>query len=362
MAPKTLETSPESDRFENTPHPRESYHCFGHAATERQFALTYLSGHVPQAFIVGGPPGVGKATLAWRLGRFLLANPDPAAAAGEARAGLFVAPNHPVARQIAAMAHPDLVLLRREWNEKDKRFFTEIRVEDVRRAIHMFQQAAGRGGYRICILDCAEDLNLSSANALLKLIEEPPPRSLFLIVAHRPGRMLATLRSRCQKILLKPLAAVDIGHAVAALGPPWSAAGEEKLAAAIARAHGSIHNVLRLLEDRGIELDTNLGRMLDDLPRIDWSKVHALADRVAARNNGKDLDTVLAAIDDWLVARVRHGALNPEANCARLAPYALVWEKLSEAARETETFNLDKRPFVLSLFADLAAVARASLS
>ena len=203
------------------------------------------------------------------------------------------------------MAHPDLVLLRREWNEKDKRFFTEIRVEDVRRAIHMFQQAAGRGGYRICILDCAEDLNAHSANALLKIIEEPPPRSLFLLVAHRPGQMLATLRSRCQKIVLKPLAAPNIGHIVAALGPPWSAAGEAKLEASIARAQGSIQNVLRLLDDRGIELDTNLGRMLDNLPRIDWSRVHALADRVTARNNGKDYETMLAAIDAWLDTRVR---------------------------------------------------------
>ena len=362
MAPKISETSPESDRFEDTPHPRESYNCFGHAETERGLLRYCFSGHLPQAFIVGGPPGVGKATLAWRLARFLLANPDQAAAAGAARADLFVAPDHPVSRQIAALAHPDLVLLRREWNEKDKRFLTEIRVEDVRRAIHMFQQAAGRGGYRICILDCAEGLNPSSANALLKLIEEPPPRSLFLIVAHRPGRMLATLRSRCQKILLKLLPAADIGHVVAALGPPWSAASEAKLTAAIARAHGSIHNVLRLLDDRGIELDSNLGGMLDDLPRIDWSKVHALADRVAARNNGKDYETMLAAIDDWLDTRVRRGAQSPGANCARLAPYALVWEKLSEAARETETFNLDKRPFVLSLFADLAAAARASSS
>jgi DNA polymerase III subunit delta' len=363
MASKTVETVPESDRFEDTPHPRESFDFFGHAETESGLLRSYLAGHLPQAFIVGGPPGVGKATLAWRLARFLLANPDSAAAPGEARADLFVAPDHPVSRQIAAMAHPDLVLLRREWNEKDKRFFTEIRVEDVRRAIHMFQQAAGRGGYRICILDCAEDLNPSSANALLKLIEEPPPRSLFLIVAHRPGRMLATLRSRCQKILLKPLAAADVRHIVAALGPPWSAAGEAKLEAAIARAQGSIHNVLRLLDDRGIELDTLLGRMLDDLPRIDWSKVHALADRVTARNNGKDYETMLAAIDAWLDTRVRHGSHISDGNCAKwLAPYALVWEKLSAAAHETETFNLDKRPFVLSLFADLAAAARASSS
>jgi DNA polymerase III subunit delta' len=361
MAPKTLETSPESDRFDDTPHPRESYNFFGHAETERQFILSYLSGHLPQAFIVGGPPGVGKATLAWRLARFLLANPDPAAAAGAGRANLFVAPDHPVSRQIAVMAHPDLVLLRREWNEKDKRFFAEIRVEDVRRSIHMFQQAAGRGGYRICILDCAEDLNPSSANALLKLVEEPPPRSLFLIVAHRPGRMLATLRSRCWKVLLKPLAAADIGQLVVALGPPWSAAGEAKFAAAIARAHGSIHNILRFLDDRGIELDTNLGRMLDDLPRIDWSRVHALADRVTGRNNDNDYETMLAAIDAWLDTRVRQGAQTFQGDCARrLAPYALVWEKLAEAAREAEIFNLDKRPFVLSLFADLAAAARSS--
>ncbi len=361
MVPKTVETVPESDRFEDTPHPRESCGFFGHAEAESGLLRSCLSGHLSHAFIIGGPPGVGKATLAWRLARFLLANPDPAAAAGEARADLFVASDHPVSRQIAALAHPDLVLLRREWHEKDKRFFTEIRVEDVRRAIHVFQQAAGRGGYRICILDCADDLNPSSANALLKLIEEPPPRSLFLIVAHRPGQILATLRSRCHKTLLKPLAAADIGHIVAALGPPWSAAGEAKLEAAIGRAQGSIHNVLRLLDDRGMELDTSLGRMLDELPRIDWSKVHALADRVTARNNSKDYETMLAAIDAWLDIRVQHGARTYQGDCARrLAPYALVWEKLAQAARGAEIFNLDKRPFVVSLFADLAAAARGS--
>ncbi len=362
MPPKPLETCPESDRFEDAPHPRESVHCFGHAGPERQFILSYLAGHLPHAFIIGGPPGIGKATLAWRLARFLLAYPDPAAA-GEAKADLFVAPDHPAARQVAALAHPDLILLRREWNEKDKRFFTEIRVEDVRRAIHMFQQAAGRGGYRICILDCAEDLNPSSANALLKLIEEPPPLSLFLIIAHRPGQMLATLRSRCQKILLKPLTEADIGQFVAALGPPWSAADETKLAAAIARAQGSVHNVLRLLDDRANEFDTNLECMLDELPRINWSKVHALAGRVAARDNGKDYETMLAAVDAWLDARVWRGARTLSGDCARrLAPYAFVWEKLREAASEVETFNLDMKPFVLSLFADLAAAARASAS
>ncbi len=128
--------------------------------------------------------------------------------------------DHPVSHQIVAISHPDLIVLRREWNTETKKPFTQISVEDVRRAIHLFQQAAGRGGYRVCIIDCAEDLNPSSANALLKLIEEPPPRSLFLIVAHRPGRMLATLRSRCRKLSLKPLGGADIERVVAALGLP----------------------------------------------------------------------------------------------------------------------------------------------
>ena len=175
----------------------------------------------------------------------------------------------------------------------------------------MFHQAAGRGGYRVCILDCAEDLNVQrqcafeahrGAAAALAVSDHRAPARPH---ACDPAFPLPQNRSQTP-------GAAAIGHIVAALGPPWSAAGEAKLAAAIARAHGSIHDVLRLLDDRGIELDTNLGRMLDDLPRIDWSKVHALADRVAARNNGKDYETMLAAIDAWLDTKVRRGALSPE--------------------------------------------------
>ena len=164
---KNLETGLESDRFQDAPHPRGTHVFIGHAEAEQNLLRAYLAGHLPQAFLIGGAPGIGKATLAWRLARFLLANPEPAVA-DDTRTDLFVPPTHPVSRQIIAMGHPDLFLLRREWNDKDKKLFTDIRVEDVRRATHMFQQAAGRGGYRVCILDCAEDLNQNSANASAK--------------------------------------------------------------------------------------------------------------------------------------------------------------------------------------------------
>jgi DNA polymerase III subunit delta' len=363
IAPRPAEPGPQSDRFEDTPHPRETYGLFGHAEAEGQLLQSYLRGQLAHAFIISGPPGIGKATLSWRFARFLLANPDPELVSRTGRKDLFVAPGHAVSRQVAALSHPDLVLLRRAWNPETNRHATQIQVDDVRRAIQMFQRAAGCGGFRICILDCADDLNLSSANALLKLIEEPPPRSLFLIVAHQPGRIIATLRSRCRRIRLEPLGRAEIGKILTALGPPWSNASEAKRETAIARAQRSIHRALRLLDDEGLSLDIAIGGLLGDLPRIDWGRAHALADRIAGRNNTKDYETALVVIDEWLDTKVRLGAQDPQNGCIRrLAPFAHMWEKLAEAARETEIFNLDKRAFVLSLFADLAAAARASSS
>ncbi|MCI0736068.1 MAG: DNA polymerase III subunit delta' [Beijerinckiaceae bacterium] len=363
MASRHTESGPESDRFKDAPHPRETYGFFGHSGAERELLLSYLSGRLPHAIILGGPPGIGKATLAWRFARFLLANPHPAVGPRATKIDLFVPDSHIAARQAATLAHPDLVLLRREWNLETKKHFTQIQVDDVRRAIHMFQLAAGRGGFRICIIDCADDLNPSSANALLKLVEEPPPHSLFLIIAHRPGRLLPTLRSRCRTVQLKPLESADIGNILSTLGPPWSEASGPGRENAIARAHGSVHGALRLLDDGGMTLEADVGQVLDDLPRISWKKVHALADRIAARNTSNDYECALDAIDEWLDSRVRLGARDFGEDCAhRLAHYAEVWEKLAQAARETETFNLDRRPLVLSLIADLAAAARVSSS
>jgi DNA polymerase-3 subunit delta' len=354
---------PEPDRFDNAPHPRQTLQFFGHGETERELFQLYAAGRLPQAFLIGGPEGVGKATLAWRLARFLLSNPDPAHFHADACAGLFVPDAHPAARQIASLSHPDLFLLRRVWNEKTKKLYSEIRVEDVRRASHMFHRAAGRDGFRICIVDCAEDLNLSCANALLKLIEEPPPRSVFLIVAHRPGRVIATIRSRCRKIVLAPPMPDDVAQIVRSLGPPWSLADDAGLSSAIALGRGSLHNVLRRFSGEGLEFDAQLKRLLGALPVIDWRLVHALADRIAIPGSDDDFESMLAAVFDWLQGQVRDKAnLGEAGQVQRLAPYAEVWERVSESARETEIFNLDKRPLVMSIFAGLAAASRTSAS
>lgn len=350
------EAPPEADRFPDAPHPRETTGLFGHAEAEQALLAAYRAGKLPHAIILGGPTGIGKATLAWRLARFVLAHPDPSAAEVQAAETLFIPTAHPVARKLTALSHGDVFLLRREWNEKLKRQFTEIRAPDVRDAIHLFQQAAGAGGYRICIVDSAEDLNREGVNALLKIIEDPPPRSLFLIVAHRPGQIIATLRSRCRRLLLKSLSGAEIAAVVAELGEPWSTTGEDGIMIAAERAGGSVPSALKLLGGDGVARDRRIQELLANLPAVDWRAVHELADQVSGRDGNMDYEIMMIAIVDWIDAVLRREA---KGGAARLAPLAEVWEKAAEAARETEVLNLDKRSFILSLFADLARAATA---
>lgn len=343
----------EADRAEDAPHPRVARRLVGHAGPEQAILEAWRAGRLPHAIILGGPAGIGKATFAWRLAKFLLDDPKPRAVTnfdvpeGSRSAGLAM-----------SLAHPDLVLLRREYNEKTKRFFTEIRIDDVRRTIDLFHRAASAGGYRICIVDSAEDLNRSSANALLKMIEEPPPRSLFLMVAHRPGLILPTIRSRSRLIRFEPLRESEIIEVVAGLGPPWSDLAAHEVASAAARAQGSVGEALRLLGHRGAELRMKVAELLAGLPQIDWRDVHRLAETVAGREGGPAFDLTMSAIFDWLdeTVRARASAGDPR----RLAPLAEVWEKVADAARETEALNLDKRPLIMSIFSDLAAAARAA--
>ena len=349
---------PESDAFPDAPHPRLAQHLYGQDEAERTLLDAYRSGRLPHAWIIGGREGVGKATLAWRFARFILSHPDPSSAQVQAASDLHVAPEHPVARRVAALSHGDLTVLRREWDTKTKKHFTEIRIEDVRRMFDLFHMSAAEGGWRVVIIDCIDDVNRSSANALLKMIEEPPQRSLFLLLSHSPARVLATLRSRSRILQLPLLSPPDIEKAMRAAGAPWSQMTQDDLDGAAKRGQGSVREAMRLLSGRGLALSRRLEDVLASLPEIDWTIVHEIADSVVGRDGSDDFETTLATLFDWMDRRVR----SSDAPAARLAPLAEVWEKIAASAREIEAFNLDRRPFILSTFADLAAAARAARS
>ena len=200
----------EADEDFEPPHPRATTRLFGHAEAERALLDAYRGGRLPHGWLIGGPPGIGKATLAYRMARFVLAHPDPQLAAVRSAPSLALPDDHPVVRRVAAQAQGDLLVLERTIGETGK-LRTRIAVDDVRRSVSFFGSTAGEGGWRIAIVDSVDELNPASANALLKVLEEPPARALLLLVSHAPGRALATIRSRCRLLTLRPLAAGDVG-------------------------------------------------------------------------------------------------------------------------------------------------------
>src|SRR4026207_1599456 len=195
--------------------PRETTTLFGHAEAEKALLDAYKSGRIAHAWLIGGPPGIGKATLAYRMARFVLAHPDPQSAAVQKSKSLAVEADHPVARRIAAQAQGDLLTVERVINEQTGKLYTVIRVDDVRRTVAFFGSTAGEGGWRVAIVDAVDELQREGANALLKVLEEPPQRSLIMLVSHAPGRELPTIRSRCRRLLLRPLDVDDITLALA---------------------------------------------------------------------------------------------------------------------------------------------------
>jgi DNA polymerase III subunit delta' len=339
----------ESDRLADTPHPRETSVFVGHAEAERTLIESYASGRMPHGWIIGGPEGVGKATLAYRMARFALANPAPEDVWG--RADLAVPPDHPVARQVASQSHVDLMVLKRVLNHERKTFFSEIRAEDVRRVVSFFGSTAGSGGWRIAIVDVADDLNAAGANALLKILEEPPPRCLFLILAHQPGRMLPTIRSRCRRLILGSLSTEDAAAAARLARPDLDG---PLLASAAKLGRGSVRRTITLASGEGLDLHETLAGILDGLPRLDKAAAHSLAERCMGKGGDDAFALILSFLEDWLHDRV---LAERDAAPARLARWAEVWEKAAGSARDVEVFNLDRRPFVLST---LSMLARAS--
>ncbi|MGB9368216.1 MAG: DNA polymerase III subunit delta', partial [Xanthobacteraceae bacterium] len=189
------------------PHPRQTLSLYGHFGAEQAFLESYRAGRVPHAWLIGGPRGIGKATLAYRMARFVFAYPSPQTA--QNAASLALPPDHPVVRRVAAQGHPDLLALERVADDKGK-VPMFIPVDMVRRTIGFFGSTAGEGGWRVCIVDSADEMNAAGANALLKILEEPPSRCLLLVVSHAPGRLLPTIRSRCRHLALRALSAEDV--------------------------------------------------------------------------------------------------------------------------------------------------------
>lgn len=342
--------SSDEREFGEAPPPRVTSALFGHAEAEAALLAAYRSGRVPHAFLLIGQNGIGKATLAYRMARFVLAHPDPTAAAVQTATSLAVDPDHPVARRVAAQAHGDLLTLERTENDKGV-LRMQIAVEDVRRTVSFFGSTAGEGGWRIAIVDAVDELNRFGANALLKVLEEPPQRAMLFLISHSAARVLPTLRSRCSVVNLRPLAQSDVAAAVAAaMQVP---AGDPQVEAAAAAADGSVARALTFLDADALALRQRALDELDRLPALDANALHALGESLA----GVDPQPLLAFIDTvnaWLARRLERG----KSELARVNRLAEAFERINQSTRDAIEYNLERKPLVFSVFDLLAEATR----
>ena len=346
-------TVAEPDRVGDAPHPREMLSLIGHHEAETEFLEAYRGGRLHHAWLIGGPEGIGKATLAYRMARFMLANPDPSQPRVQAATTLDVPESNPVAHQIASNAHPDLAMIRRIYDPEKKRVLIEISADQVRKGLDVFNKTSAAGGYRIAVVDACDDLNAHSANALLKTLEEPPRQSLFLMVSHQPLRLLPTIRSRCRALNLRPLSAGEVEAVTSGL-PAFAELDPTLHQRAAALSDGSVKQALGLLDPKRLDFNDKVEAALARLPRMDAAEIDAIAELTAGRDGEVAFDRFCMLCQAWLTRELHRRTRDN----AALMPIADLWTRLEDQRRDVEIYNLDKRPFVIAMLADFAASAR----
>ncbi|MDC0033705.1 DNA polymerase III subunit delta' [Alphaproteobacteria bacterium] len=348
--------------------PRENPDLIGHKVAEERFLSAWRSSRLPHGWLVTGPRGIGKATFAFRLARFVLANGRSAKPTNlfddaEKSKGLYLTPDDPVFRRIASGAHPDLTTLERSINHDTGKLRASIAVSDVRDAGDFMRLTASEGGWRVVVVDSIDEMNVNAANALLKTLEEPPTHALLLLVSHAPGRLLPTIRSRCCQLPLKLLAGDQVSDLLTRQRPDLSEAERHAIASL---ADGSPGRALALAQEDGLTLYRELMLLLSDLPRPPVGALHGYGDKLARNGAEEKFRATTALLGWWLGRLARSGArgeggpspIVPEEEglavrmlaAARVEQWMEVWEKVNRLADDTSRLNLDRKQALLSVF------------
>ncbi|MEM1364650.1 MAG: DNA polymerase III subunit delta' [Pseudomonadota bacterium] len=321
----------------------------GHGPAIAGFEAAVRSGKLHHGWLITGPEGIGKATLAFRLARYLISGvaSDGSALVGASRGVLDHTMQEATARKIAGEAHPNLLVLERGMDASGNRRKTELTVDVIRKLNSFFGTTAGEGGWRVAIVDSADEMNASAANALLKNLEEPPANTILLLISHRPGRLLPTIRSRCRVLPLKPLSERQVVEVVQAL--PDSMANPDEIRQAAALSGGAPGRALALLDGGGLDLATALKAILA-APLPDWSNIHPLAASFQTRDAEAKFQLLVSVWRDEISDAVRRAIAAGQLNQAH--DMTLFSERFGQSMDETLGLNLDKRQFLLNAFDD----------
>jgi DNA polymerase-3 subunit delta' len=334
------------------PEPRANPEFFGHEAAAAALVEAALSGRLHHAWLLAGPAGIGKETLAWRFARWLL---DGMPEAPKGKPPLYLDPSHPVFRRVAAESHADLLTIDADTLRGDRKR-NDINVDAARLIPGFMNKTAAEGGWRVVVVDGVETMNLQAQNAILKVLEEPPARAILLLVSSAPARLLPTIRSRCRRLDLFPLGDVEMQALLTRLLPDAPAADRTKLAE---MAEGSPGRAMQLAEGDGLELQALVEDCLANLKRPDPVRFHAVADRCLADRGGGAFVTFMALLRGRIAAALRQAARGEAAPswiaAHPLAAWPALWDRLGRLVDETERLNMDRKQAVLTGLSWLSA-------
>lgn len=360
--------------------PRQMNECFGHDDVEKQLLELINSKHLPHALIFAGSEGIGKSTFAFRLARYLLKygvpqeeesgglfdEPLPAAKAET----LLVDPDDQSCRMVAASGHPDLLTVEREFDEKKNRFKDSVSIDAVRKISPFMHMTASFNGWRVVIVDDADTMTTEAQNAILKVLEEPPPQAILLLICHRPGMMIPTIRSRCRVIHFQPLALDVFSNLLRRLEPGLR---DADLATLYAITGGSAGQGIRLIEEGGLEVIYKVSGLLSQWPAWDWPQIHGLADNLSKPGQEDSYKSFVEvfkwSVEALLSARARQEALPPPVDSVQMAQMANhytmdewldICERMKAHFATADFSNLDKRQAILGAFSIFDEVRKAA--
>lgn len=326
--------------------PAENTKLFGHRQAEEFLAQSYKSGKSHHAVLIEGPEGIGKATLAFRFAAHVLAYPNPETAPDH-----LADPNPDLAsnRQIASGASHNLIHLSRPVDVKSGRLKSAITVDEIRRLTKFYGQTSGTGSWRIAIIDPADDMNRNAANAVLKMLEEPPKRGMFLVLSHAPGKLLPTIRSRCQTLKLDPLGDTDLEQALTHLGV--TIPGEAR-ATVLAASKGSVATALKLINYGGADIISAFEDVLASHGPQARRKMHKLADVLSGKDAEAIYDFFIDHVTQTVMDRARQAAMAGDITAANR--YARLSADLAEKISIAEGYNLDRKQTIISILESIA--------
>lgn len=345
-----MSTDTATDALDGAIPPAQNTRLFGHEAAETFLAQSYRSGKGHHAILMEGPQGIGKATLAFRFANHVLSHPEPEHAPDHLS---DPDPNTAVSRQISSGASHNLLHLTRPVDEKTGKVKSAITVDEVRKAGKFFSQTSGTGNWRIVIIDPADDLNRNAANAILKILEEPPKRSMFLVLTHAPGRLLPTIRSRCLPLKLQPLPHDALALALSNLGVDCSGEGAQD---ALNAAKGSVSEALTLLNYGGADVIRAFNSALTKDGPTARKEMHRLADVLSAKDGEVLFNFFSSHIHDHIMSAATSAA--KEGNLSGANTLARLTATITERMTTAKAFNLDRKQTILSVLEDLKIARR----